>query len=153
MLFYLRRAAAFLESSIFFSNRTNHMPGGPMTTAKIFAISFVLSLCILTGCAGTQSTTASNPNPAPPFAPAPTPSPSPSPTPTPTPRTQFLYTADSGAGTITGFRINPDGTLSGVSGSPFVSLGTSYVKGVGTSLVSECSLRLYSVNESTGAIQ
>ncbi|HEV2988724.1 MAG TPA: hypothetical protein VG759_09790 [Candidatus Angelobacter sp.] len=85
--------------------------------------------------------------------PTPTPSPVPSPAPTPAFPAQFIFTADFEAATISGFKVNPDGTLITVSGSPFASPGVSYVKGVGSSLVSEGQPKLYSVDSSTGAIQ
>ena len=139
-----------------------------MTTAKFVAVLLLLSLCILAGCGVISNFTPPNgppgsptPTPTPSPAPSPTPSPSPTPTPSPSPTptpppafpAQFIFTADFEPGTISGFKVNSDGTLSTVTGSPFASPGVSYVKGVGTSLVSEGLLKLYSVDSSTGAIQ
>ncbi len=132
-----------------------------MIAAKFLAVLLLLSVCILAGCGGSQSTMTSNlmpPNgptasPTPTPSPSPNPTPSPSPTPTPAFPAQFVFTADFEPGTISGFKVGSDGTLSTVTGSPFASPGVSYVKGVGTSLVSEGSLKLYSVDSSTGSIQ
>ncbi len=137
-----------------------------MTTAKFLAVLSLLSLCTLVGCGGSQPTMTSNfkpspnastgsPTPTPTPSPAPSPSPTPSPSPVPTPAfpAQFIFTADFEAGTISGFKVNSDGTLTTVSGSPFASPAPSYVKGIGTSLISEGSIRLYSVDSSTGTIQ
>jgi hypothetical protein len=64
------------------------------------------------------------PTPTPGLTPTPTPTATPTPTPTPMATVapaQFLVTGDPGARTIVAFRINSDGGLSPVPGSPFAT--------------------------------
>ena len=67
-----------------------------------------------------------SPTPTPDISPTPTPSTTPTPTPTPTgmaatvPQTaEFLFLSDATAPFIFGFKINPDGLLEPIQGSPF----------------------------------
>ncbi|HET9182992.1 MAG TPA: hypothetical protein VFP59_12720 [Candidatus Angelobacter sp.] len=111
----------------------------------------------------TGSPTPPNPFPTPTATPTPTPTnPFPTATPTPTPTgmsavvpKQFLFTADSGAGVILGFQINPDGGLSSVPGSPFVAADTPrLVAAVGSTLLvaGDRTLTAFTVNHDTGTI-
>src|SRR5947199_5676499 len=116
-----------------------------MTTSSLTACVFVLCLCVLAGCGGSQ-TTVSNPTPSPTTPPsAPPPSPG---TPPPSFPTEFVYTAD--ISTITGFKINSDGTLAPVSGSPFANPGGSFLVRAGNFLAGQFAL--FSVN-SSGSVQ
>jgi len=120
-----------------------------MTTSRITACVLLLSLCILAGCGGSQiTTTASNPTPTPSPATPPSTTPPPPGTPPPSFPTEFVYTAD--VGTVTGFKINSDGSLSTVSGSPFANPGGAFLVNSGNFLVGH--LALFSVN-SSGSIQ
>jgi hypothetical protein len=105
-------------------------------------------------------------SPTPIISPTPTPFPSPTITPTPTPTptptgmstvvpSQFLFTADPSAGVILAFKINRDGGLSPVPGSPFVADDSPrLVANLDGSLVvaGKSSLMQFSVNKETGAI-
>ena len=108
----------------------------------LFFTSFVFALCLIgAGCAsvGGSSTASAGPNPSPsptPNGPTPTPTPNgPTPTPTPTPvqtSGTFLYVANNGStrqvgGQVDGFRVNADGSLSPVPGSPFKTANGSVV--------------------------
>ena len=108
------------------------------------------------------------PNPSPtasptqnPF-PTPTISPTPTATPTPTPTgmsavvpTQFLFTADPAAGVILGFKINRDGGLSAVPGSPFVAPNSPRLlvaEGKDLFVANQAGLTAFAVNRETGTI-
>jgi 6-phosphogluconolactonase (cycloisomerase 2 family) len=103
----------------------------------------------------------------PPGSPTPTVSPTPfSPTPTPTPTAtpvgmgaavpaQFLFTADPTSGVILGFKINSDGGLSPVPGSPFMAPNSpTLVVATGKSLfvADKAGLTAFAVNRDTGTI-
>jgi 6-phosphogluconolactonase len=70
--------------------------------------------------------------------------------------TQFLYTADSGSGTVTGYIINHDGTLAPVSGSPFSVTRSPFprvVRALGNTLaVADVTRRGFLIDSNTGAI-
>jgi 6-phosphogluconolactonase (cycloisomerase 2 family) len=106
----------------------------------LFFVCFVFALCLISagcGSVGGSSTASAGPNPSPtPNGPAPTPTPNgPTPTPTPTPvqpSGTFLYVASNGSqrqvgGQVEGFRVNADGSLSPVPGSPFKTANGSVV--------------------------
>jgi len=67
--------------------------------------------------------------------------------------TQYVYTGESEAATITGYKINSDGSLSALSGSPFTALngGVFMMVSAGTNLVADGQVG-YSVNPATGAV-
>lgn len=70
--------------------------------------------------------------------------------------TEFLFTADFGSSTITAFRINADGSLSPVRGTPFVvGEAPSKVSVLGGSLIAagNASLVVYSVDKETGSLR
>ena len=99
-------------------------------------------------------------------SPTPTPTISPTPTPTPTPMAaavpqantpaEFLFLSDAGAPLITGFRINGDGSLAPIPGSPF-TIGApagSLTAAHGTLIVtSGKAISAYKVDKETGSIQ
>ena len=94
---------------------------------------FALVLCIVAaGCGGVGSTTAGGPTPSP--TPPTGPSPSPTPTPVAAGATTFLYVGNLGSvrqvgGSVSGFKVNADGTLAPVPGSPFkTDSGTAIVR-------------------------
>lgn len=103
-------------------------------------------------------------SPTPIGSPTPIVSPTPiiSPTPTPTPvgmsaavPTEFVFTADPDAGVILGFRINSDGGLSAVPGSPFVAANSPrLVAAVGNNLLvaDEKNLSVFAIARQTGKI-
>src|SRR6185312_945998 len=103
-------------------------------------------------------------SPTPVGSPTPTLSPTPtiSPTPTPTPAgmstavpTEFLFTADPVAGVILGFRINSDGGLSAVPGSPFMAAHSPrLVAALGSNLLvaDEKNLNVFAIASQTGKI-
>jgi len=99
-------------------------------------------------------------SPTPIVSPTPIISPTPTPTPTPTPigmstavPTEFLFTADPNAGVILGFRINRDGGLSAVPGSPLVARNSPrLVAAVGSNLLvaDEKNLTVFAIAKGTG---
>lgn len=101
-----------------------------------------------------------NPSPSPTPAISPTPTATPTATATPSPMTaavpsQFLFTADPGAGMILGFKINSDGGLSPVPGSPFeASDSPRLVVAIGNHLLvaGKSTLTAFSVRKETGTI-
>ena len=102
---------------------------------------------------GSPADTSSPPS-APSLHPSPAPAQPPSLTPAPSPSgKQFLYTADAGGNTISGFTINSDGSLTPGTGGQTSS--PSIVRGAtpNTLLVGNTRLRVFAVNASTGAIQ
>lgn len=85
---------------------------------------------------------------------------SPSPFAGSTPVLQYLYTADSASHTVTGYRINSDGTLAAIPGSPF-DVGGARITGTprsvraagATLIVGAPPLWAFNVDASRGAIQ
>jgi hypothetical protein len=139
---------------------------------RYWLVAWVLSILALIAACGTISprrVVINNPSPTPTVSPSITPTPTPfptatvTPTPTPTPTamaavvpSQFLFTADPWAGVILGFKINPDGGLSPVPGSPFVADDSGrWVAGLDGSLLvaGKSSLMAFAVNKETGAIR
>src|SRR5512146_2618058 len=104
------------------------------------------------------------PFPSPTVFPTPTPFPSPTPTPTamstPVPLanavTEFLYAADPRASTMTGYRINGDGTLSPVQGSLFAAPeAPQKLLALGGSLLAagRTTLTVYAADKATGSLR
>lgn len=136
--------------------------------AKLFwAMAGVCTLlAILAGCVISPRRVVVNgpsPTPTPTGTPTPgtTPAPSPTPTPTPTPMAttvprEFLFLSDAGAPLITVFRINGDGSLAPVPGSPFTidAPARSLAAIHGMLLVTdEEGMIAYKVDKETGSIQ
>lgn len=73
---------------------------------------------------------------------------------------QFLYTANSGSGTVSGFKINSDGTLSALANSPVTTAVPTYrLSAANHSLLvggcnsdGTCGISLYSIASQNGAL-
>jgi len=142
--------------------------GGKSHWTPIWILS-ILALIAACGTISPRRLVINNPSPTPTVSPtiSPTPSPfptptiSPTPTPTPTPMaavvpSQFLFTADPGAGVILGFKINRDGGLSPVPGSPFVMAESPrLIAGTGENLfvAGRTKLTLFVADEETGTLR
>lgn len=88
--------------------------------AVIFTVFLLIAGCVISPRRIVNE--APSPTPTPNISPTPTPGTTPTPTPTPMAATvpaQFLFVGDGDAPLITGFRINGDGSLAPVPGSPF----------------------------------
>ncbi|MGH9569220.1 MAG: hypothetical protein ACRD4F_06255, partial [Candidatus Angelobacter sp.] len=112
-------------------------PGGPSPTPTITP-------------GGTPS-----PTPTPTVFPTPTITPSPTPTPTPAAGMSLVFAADPGGATISGTRINPDGSRSPVQGSPFpVAEAPQQLVALGANLLvrNSDSIVAYRVDRETGSI-
>ena len=117
--------------------------------ATFFWITLLLA-AVLAGCRGlTPSSSASSSPPSPAGS-----------TPAASSVTQYLYTADSGSRTITAYKINADGALTSVPGSPFAAGGANipgtprFVRAVGSTLiVGDPPLWTFTVDAASGAIQ
>jgi hypothetical protein len=69
---------------------------------------------------------------------------------------QFVFTASPNSPLLSGFKINADGSLAPIPGSPFlINTSASAIAGVhGTLLVADgAGIRVFSVDQETGAIQ
>jgi hypothetical protein len=145
---------------------------GSNTGNRYWLVAWVLSILAVIAACGTISprrVVINNPSPtptvSPSISPTPTPFPTPTITPTPTPTptamaavvpNQFLFTADPAAGVILGFKINRDGGLSPVPGSPFVVADSPrLVAAAGENLfvAGKTKLTLFRANKETGSIQ
>ena len=85
----------------------------------------LLMIALLAGCGGVSA----NPRPTPTPTPMPTP-PGATPTPTPAaPHGTFVYSNSLDSGSLTGYRLNGDGTLTAIPGSPFPANGSLAVSG------------------------
>src|SRR6185503_14396108 len=142
-----------------------HFHSGPVR-------SFWVSLCVLSvlafiaacGVISPRRVVVNNPptSPTPTVSPTPIGSPTPTATPTPTPvsmdavvPSQFLFTADPSAGVILGFKINSDGGLSPVPGSPFVAPDSPTLLAATQQdlfVANKSGLTLFGVNRETGTI-
>ena len=129
-----------------------------------------LSLCVLSvlamiaacGVISPRRVVTNNPgfSPSPTVSPTPIGSPTPTPTPTATPMaavvpSQFLFTADPSAGVILGFKINSDGGLSSVPGSPFVAPDSPTLLAASQKdlfVANKSGLTVFDVNRETGTI-
>jgi hypothetical protein len=94
----------------------------PQQLATILAVLLVLFL-VIAGCViSPRRIVNQSPSPTPTASPTATVSPTPTPTPTPMAATvpaQFLFIGQSDMAVVTGFRINSDGSLAPIPGSPF----------------------------------
>ncbi|HVG90980.1 MAG TPA: beta-propeller fold lactonase family protein [Alphaproteobacteria bacterium] len=110
-------------------------------SAPGLALLLILSLA---GCGGVSA----NPRPTPTPTPMPTP---PGATPTPTPTAAhgtLVYVSNTTS--ITGFRLNPDGTLSQLAGSPFAVQGFISAAGSFLLVFSGTSVSTYQVDPASG---
>ncbi len=109
-----------------------------------------LLLAFLVGCGGVSANT---PRPTPTPTPNPTPSPGPSPSPTPTPQAHgtFVYFSNSASQTV-GYRLNPDGTLVPLAGSPFAGAGGLAAAGGFLAVSSNNTVSTFQVDPASGAL-
>jgi hypothetical protein len=122
----------------------------------------VLALIAACGVISPRRIVTNNPgfSPSPTVSPTPIGSPTPTPTPTATPMaavvpSQFLFTADPSAGVILGFKINSDGGLSPVPGSPFVAPESPTLLAASQKdlfVANKSGLTVFDVNRETGTI-
>lgn len=112
----------------------------------------LLMIAFLAGCGGVSG----NPRPTPTPTPMPTP---PGATPTPTPAAAhgtFAYVSNSSSSTgqLNGYRLNPDGTLTLLPGSPFTVNGSLAATPAGNFLVtaSNNTVFTYAVDPASGAL-
>src|SRR5947209_3161050 len=113
---------------------------------------FVLGTFFITFLAGCGGVSANTPRPTP----TPTPNPSPTPpgaTPTPTPAAHgtFVYFSTSASNTV-GYRLNPDGTLVPLAGSPFPVSGGLAAAGNFLAASSGSTVSTFQVDPATGAL-
>src|SRR5437763_202442 len=102
----------------------------------------ITTFLFLAGCGGLNAT-----------SPAPTPNPfQPSPTPT-SPHGTFVYVNSSanGISKTTGYRLNPDGTLTALAGSPF-PISVMAVAGSFLAVTDSNGLSTYLIDAATGAL-
>ncbi|HZD96442.1 MAG TPA: hypothetical protein VE133_19430, partial [Candidatus Sulfotelmatobacter sp.] len=101
------------------------------------------------------------PTPTPGFTPTPTATPIPTGTPSPFGKTvpraqQFLFLGDAGSPLLTGYKINPDGSLAPVPGSPFpINAPARSLKSLNNTLIvaTEGTMTVYSVDKENGSLQ
>jgi hypothetical protein len=112
----------------------------------------LLMIAFLAGCGGVSANT---PRPTP----TPTPSPSPNPNPSPTPAAAhgtFVYfstsTVSANASSTTGYRLNPDGTLAPLAGSPFAVSGNLAAAGGFLAASTPTTIFTYQVDPASGAL-
>lgn len=125
---------------------------------------FLLGLLLLiftiftAGCGGGNASPlkpAPTPTPTPGSNPAPNPGPTPSPTPTPTPAPAahgtFVYVSNFRAPTA-GYRLNPDGTLVPLVGSPFAVQGNLAAAGSFLAASSGSTVSAFQIDPASGAL-
>jgi hypothetical protein len=136
---------------------------GSLTHGWVGCCLLLLLLAFLAACTISPRRIVGNnpsPTPTPGISPTPTPSVTPTATPTPTPMaaavpSEFLFTSDPSAGLILGFKINSDGGLSPVPGSPFeVADSPRLVAAIGNHLVvaGQSTLAAFAVDRETETI-
>lgn len=106
----------------------------------------LLMIAFLAGCGGVSANT-------PPPTPTPTPNPSPNPSPTPTPVAHgiFVYFSTSASNTV-GYKLNPDGTLVALAGSPFAVSGNLAAAGGFLAASTPNTVFAYQVDPASGAL-
>jgi 6-phosphogluconolactonase (cycloisomerase 2 family) len=107
----------------------------------------LLMAAFLVGCGGVSANT---PSPTPTPTPNPSPSPNPSPTPTAAHGT-FVYFSTSASNTV-GYRLNPDGTLVSLAGSPFAVSGNLAAAGNFLAASTPNTVFAYEVDPASGAL-
>lgn len=133
---------------------------GSISHGRLGSWLVLLVVAFLAACGTISPRRIVNNNPSPTPTPTISPTPTPTATPTPTPMAaevpaQFLFTADPAAGMILGFKINSDGGLSPVPGSPFeLADSPRLLAAVGNHLfvAGNSTLTALAVNKETGAI-
>ena len=111
----------------------------------------VLSLMIVALLAGCGGVSANTPKPTPTPNPTPSPSPNPNPTPTPAAHGTFVYFSTSASNTV-GYRLNPDGTLTQLAGSPFPVSGNLAAAGAFLGASTPNTVFSYQVDPASGAL-
>jgi hypothetical protein len=139
----------------------------PCHSAGAVLFVFVL-LLLIAGCViSPRRIVVNNPSPTPTPNISPTPTPggiTPTPTPTPTPASaqvpqtgsQFLFAGDAVSPWITGFRLNSDGSLAPLPGSPFAAgapVRALHAVRDGLMVETENAVSFYRVNQETGELQ
>lgn len=112
-------------------------------SAGSFLAPALLLILTLAGCGGVSANPRPTPTPTPPGA-----------TPTPTPAAAhgtFVY-FDSGSSQVIGYRLNPDGTLTPLAGSPFAINGGLAAAGNFLAVSSLSTVSTYLVDASTGSL-
>jgi 6-phosphogluconolactonase (cycloisomerase 2 family) len=128
-------------------------------SASNLVIPCLLLIALLAGCASVSSSVAPTPTPtaSPTPTPVSTPSPSPTPTPSPTPAAHgtfvFVNSAATGALTTDEYRLDSDGTLTLVPGSPFPIAGLLVSSGRFLVTVDGSGVTSYKLNPATGVPQ
>ncbi len=84
--------------------------------SALTVVALLVTVVTLSGCGGVSS---ARPTPTP----NPTPNPSPSPNPSPTPVAHGTFVFVGGTAGTDGFRLNPDGSMTAITGSPFPITG------------------------------
>src|ERR1051326_8086937 len=114
----------------------------------------VLGLVIISFLAGCGGVSANTPTPTPTPVPTPSPSPNPSPTPTPTPAAHgtfvFVNGVEAPSQPTDTYRLNPDGTLTLATGSPFPVSGLLASSGSFLAVANGNSVTSYRVDPTTG---
>ena len=103
----------------------------------------LLMIALLAGCGGVSANT-----------PRPTPTPTPNPSPTPTPTAAhgtFAYFSTSASNTV-GYKLNPDGTLVTLPGSPFAVSGNLAAAGGFLAASTPNTVFAYQVDPASGAL-
>jgi hypothetical protein len=108
----------------------------------------LLTIAFLAGCGGVS---ANSPRPTPTPTPNPSPSPNPSPTPTPAAHGTFVYFSTDASNTV-GYRLNPDGTLVALAGSPFAVSGNLVAAGNFLAASSSNTVSTFQVDPASGAL-
>jgi len=116
----------------------------PLSAWRTFVFG-LLMIAFLAGCGGVSANT---PPPTP--TPNPTP-PGPGPTPTPAAHGTFVY-FDSGLSQVIGYKLNPDGTLTPLAGSPFAINGGLAAAGNFLAVESGSTVSTYLVDAASGAL-
>jgi len=111
---------------------------------------FVLGLLMIAFLAGCGGVSANTPRPTPTPMPTPNPSPSPGPSPSPTPAAHGTFLYLSNTTNLSGFRLNPDGTLSQLAGSPFAIQGFIGTAGNFLLVFSGTTVSTYQVDPASG---
>lgn len=100
----------------------------------------------------TQTPTPPTSSPTPSPSPTPTPGPTPSPSPTPSASATFVY-ARMNTSQVSGFRLNADGTLTALAGSPFAVPGDGLAASSGHLFApTNSQLLSYGIDPQTGAL-
>lgn len=116
--------------------------------SALIVVALLMAFVTLTGCGGVSSARPAPPTPTP--SPNPTPNPSPSPSPSPTPAAHGTFVFVGGIAGTDGFRLNPDGTMTAIAGSPFPIPGPIAAGGAFLFAASGTTVTSFKVNPVTG---